>query len=139
MVGLLFGLVDGAAAAAALYAVRGAAPNEFGWFAYAPLKENVVYDYYGFSWEYVVVPAVLLAVNALLLPLVERVQPPRVGIAPRTEPAFTFCRSCLRSRVLRPGATSGGSCSPTQHPQGSKGPAAHRAAPQGRVAACVYL
>lgn len=68
-VGLLFGLVNGAAAAAALYAVNSAAPSEFGWFAYAPLTENVVYDHYGFPWEYVVVPAVLLALNALLLPL----------------------------------------------------------------------
>lgn len=72
LVGVLFGLVNGAAAAAALYAVRSAAPNEFGWFAYAPLTENVVYDYYGFPWEYVVVPVVLLALNALLLPLVVR-------------------------------------------------------------------
>jgi heme/copper-type cytochrome/quinol oxidase subunit 1 len=71
-VGLLFGLVNAVAAAAALFAVNGAAPGEFGWFAYAPLTENVAYDYYGFPWEYVVVPAVLLALNALLLPLFVR-------------------------------------------------------------------
>ena len=70
--GLLFGLLNGVAAAAALYAVHGAAPDEFGWFAYAPLNENAVYDHYGFPWEYVVVPAVLLALNALLLPLAVR-------------------------------------------------------------------
>lgn len=73
-VGLLFGLLNGLIAAAALYAVSSAAPTPFGWFAYAPLNENenVVYDYYGFPWEYVVLPAVLLALNVLLLPLAVR-------------------------------------------------------------------
>ena len=71
-VGLLFGLLNGAAAAAALFLVRRAVPDEFGWFAYAPLNESVVYDAYGFPWEYVVIPGVLLAVNALLLPLADR-------------------------------------------------------------------
>ena len=68
-VGSLFGLLNGAAAALALRAVRGAAPSEYGWFAYAPLTENVVYDSYGFPWEYVVVPTVLVVLNAVLLPL----------------------------------------------------------------------
>lgn len=31
-----------------------------------------MYDPYGFPWEYVVAPRVLLALNALLLPLVVR-------------------------------------------------------------------
>lgn len=71
-VGLLFGLLNGAAAAAALYGVDSAAPAGFGWFAYAPLNETVVYDAYGFPWAYVVIPTVLLALNALLLPLAVR-------------------------------------------------------------------
>ena len=71
-VGLLVGLVNALAAAGALYGVHKSVPKDFGWFAYAPLNENVAYDYYGFPWEYVVVPAVLLALNALLLPLVVR-------------------------------------------------------------------
>ena len=71
-VGLLLGFVNGLAAAGALYAVYKSAPKDFGWFAYAPLNENVEYDYYGFPWEYVVMPAVLLVLNALLLPLVVR-------------------------------------------------------------------
>lgn len=66
--GVLFGLVNGLAAAAALCAVDAAVPDELSWFAYAPVNENVVQDRYGFPWEYVVVPAVLLALNALLLP-----------------------------------------------------------------------
>lgn len=72
VVGLLLGLVNGMAAAAALYTIYKSAPKDFGWFAYAPLNENAEYDYSGFPWEYVVVPAVLLVLNALLLPLVVR-------------------------------------------------------------------
>ena len=72
LVGVLFGLLNAAAAVAALYGVGGAVPSEFGWFAYAPLNETVVYVSYGFPWEYVVVPAVLLILNALLLPLAVR-------------------------------------------------------------------
>ena len=71
-VGVLLGLVNGLAAAGALYAVYSSAPDEFGWFAYAPLNENVVFDRYGFPWEYVVPPAVLVVLDALLLPLVVR-------------------------------------------------------------------
>lgn len=70
--GLMLGLVNGLAAAGALYAVCKSALKDFGWFAYAPLNENVEYDYDGFPWEYVIVPAVLVALNALLLPLVVR-------------------------------------------------------------------
>ena len=47
-------------------------PSEFGCFAYASLDETVVHDSYGFPWEYVVVPAVLLILNALLLLLATR-------------------------------------------------------------------
>lgn len=72
-VGLLLGMVNGLAAALSLYLVSRTAPDAaYGWFAYAPLNENVVYDYYGFRWQYVVVPAVLIVLNALLLPLAVR-------------------------------------------------------------------
>jgi hypothetical protein len=72
-VGLLLGLVNGAAAALALLVVSRTAPGPaHGWFAYAPLTENVVYDHDGFPWEYVVVPAVLVVLDALLLPLAVR-------------------------------------------------------------------
>jgi hypothetical protein len=74
VVGLLLGLLNGATAAATLYTVyKTATPQDFGWFAYAPLNENAQYDYYyGFPWEYVLVPAVLVALNTLLLPLAVR-------------------------------------------------------------------
>ena len=72
LVGVLFGVLNGLAAAVSLHVVYRTAPDQFGWFAYAPLQENVVYDSYGFPWEYVVVPAVLVALNALLLPLAAR-------------------------------------------------------------------
>jgi heme/copper-type cytochrome/quinol oxidase subunit 1 len=73
LVGLLLGMVNGLVAALALYLVHRASPDAaYGWFAYAPLNENVVYDYYGFPWQYVVVPAVLVVLNALLLPLAVR-------------------------------------------------------------------
>lgn len=67
--GLLLGLVNGLAAVAALYVVFETAPKSFGWFAYAPVGEAVEYDWYGFPWEFVVVPTVLLVLNALLVPL----------------------------------------------------------------------
>ena len=72
VVGLLFGLLNGAAAAAALFVVSRTAPDQFGWFAYAPLDESVVDDSYGFPWEYVVIPVVLVLLNALLVPLAVR-------------------------------------------------------------------
>lgn len=71
-VGVLLGLLNGMTAAVALYAVYKTAPKDFGWFAYAPVGENVAYDYYGFPWEYVVVPAVLVVLNAVLVPLAAR-------------------------------------------------------------------
>lgn len=73
LAGLLLGVINGLAAALSLYFVYRAAPDAaFGWFAYAPLNENVVLDYYGFPWQYVVVPAVLVVLNGLLLPLAVR-------------------------------------------------------------------
>jgi heme/copper-type cytochrome/quinol oxidase subunit 1 len=72
VLGLLLGALNAVAAVAVLYAVELAAPDEFGWFAYSPLNENVVYDSYGFAWEYLALPAVLVALNAVLLPLAVR-------------------------------------------------------------------
>lgn len=70
---MLFGLVNGLAAVGTFFAIYRSAPRDFGWFAYAPLDEEVAYDYYyDFPWEYVVVPCVLLVLNVLLLPLVVR-------------------------------------------------------------------
>lgn len=80
IVGLLLGLSNGAAAAGTRYAVCTSAPKDLGWFAYAPLNENVEYDYYGFPWEYVVVPAARVALNALLLPVVVRRGWLRLGV-----------------------------------------------------------
>lgn len=68
LLGALLGLLNGLAAVAALHAVERAAPDELGWFAYAPLQEELVHSSYGFPWEYAVVPAVLVALNALLVP-----------------------------------------------------------------------
>ena len=71
LLGLLLGVVNALAAVAALCAVsRAAADEAVGWFAYAPLQEDV-YDV-GFPWEYLAVPAVLVVLNALLLPLAVR-------------------------------------------------------------------
>lgn len=73
LAGLLLGAVNGVAAALSLYLVYRTAPDAaVGWFAYAPLNENVVFDYYGFPWQYVAVPAVLVVLNLLLLPLAVR-------------------------------------------------------------------
>jgi hypothetical protein len=72
LVGLTFGALNGLAAALTLYTVYRLAPGEtFAYFDYAP-PENVTFDRYGFPWEYVVVPVVLLVLNAFLLPLALR-------------------------------------------------------------------
>ncbi|TAL23524.1 MAG: hypothetical protein EPN99_04125 [Frankiales bacterium] len=68
-VGALLGLLNGLVAATALYAVHESGSTNVGWFAYAPVGENVVYDHYWFPWEYVVVPVVLVVLNAVLLPV----------------------------------------------------------------------
>lgn len=73
LLGLLLGALNGLVAIAALYLThRAAPPAAYGWFSYAPLDENVVRDYYGFPWEYVAVPAVLVVLNAICLPLAVR-------------------------------------------------------------------
>lgn len=72
VLGLLLGLANGLAATAVVFVVSTSVPKNVGWFAYAPLNETVAYDAYGFPWEYVVLPVVLVALNALLLPLAVR-------------------------------------------------------------------
>ena len=62
--GLLLGVLNAAVAVAALALVEVATPDEFGWFAYAPLDEVVVPDP-RFPWHYVVVPLSLLVTNVL--------------------------------------------------------------------------
>ena len=69
---LLLGVLNGVAAVGAFYAVYGARPDDVGWFAYAPLNETAALDWYGFPWEYVAVPAVLVVLNAAFLPLAVR-------------------------------------------------------------------
>lgn len=58
---LVLGLVNAVVAVAALALVELATPDEFGWYAYAPLPP-VVEDP-RFPWEYVVVPLSLLLAN----------------------------------------------------------------------------
>lgn len=69
---MLLGLVNAFAAVLVLYVVDAVAGDEeFGWFAYAPLNDVVVTDR-PFPWAYVVLPLSLLALNALLVPLMAR-------------------------------------------------------------------
>jgi hypothetical protein len=73
LLGLLLGLANALAAFVTLYAIyRVSGPDEvFGYFGSAP--GGVVYDsYYDFPWEYVAIPAVLIVLNAALLPLAVR-------------------------------------------------------------------
>ena len=65
--GLLLGLLNALVGAAALALVEVLTPDEFGWFAYAPLNEEVVRDP-RFPWRYVVVPLALVVTNVLALP-----------------------------------------------------------------------
>ena len=65
--GLLLGLLNALVGAAALALVEVLTPDEFGWFAYAPLNEVVVRDP-RFPWRYVVVPLALVVTNVLALP-----------------------------------------------------------------------
>ena len=61
---LVLGLINAGIAVLALALVEVATPNEFGWYAYAPLDEVVVTDP-RFPWHYVVVPLALLVVNVV--------------------------------------------------------------------------
>ncbi len=60
---LILGALNAAVAVLALAIVELATPNEFGWYAYAPLNEVVLDP--RFPWQYVVVPLSLLAANVL--------------------------------------------------------------------------
>ena len=73
LLGLLLGLVNAIAAVATLYAIyRVSGPDEvFGYFGSVP--SGVIYDnYYDFPWEYVAIPAVLIVLNMVFLPLAVR-------------------------------------------------------------------
>ncbi len=65
--GLVLGFVNAVVAAGALALVEVLTPDEFGWFAYAPLNDVVVQDP-RFPWRYVVVPLALIVTNVLALP-----------------------------------------------------------------------
>ena len=65
---LLLGVLNALVAVVAMALVELATPDEFGWFAYAPLDEVVVRDP-RFPWHYVAVPAALLALNAIAVPV----------------------------------------------------------------------
>ena len=61
---MLLGALNAAVAVVAMALVEVTTPDEFGWFAYAPLDEVVVRDP-RFPWHYVVVPLSLLLANTL--------------------------------------------------------------------------
>jgi hypothetical protein len=69
--GLALGLLNALVALGALILVEALTPDEFGWFAYAPLNEVVVQDP-RFPWRYVVVPLALIVANVLVLPTLVR-------------------------------------------------------------------
>lgn len=65
--GLLLGLLNAVVAVAALSLVEVLTPEEFGWFAYAPVDEVLVQDP-RFPWRYVAVPLALIATNLVAVP-----------------------------------------------------------------------
>lgn len=65
--GLLLALLNAVVGAAALVLVEVLTPDEFGWFAYAPLNEVVV-QRPRFPWRYAVVPLALVVTNVLVVP-----------------------------------------------------------------------
>ena len=69
--GLVLGVLNAGVALATLALVEALTPDEFGWFAYAPLNE-VVADDPRFPWHYVVLPLALLVANVLVLPVMLR-------------------------------------------------------------------
>ena len=76
LAGLLLGVLNAVVAVAVLALVELLTPDEFGWFAYAPLDEVVVRDP-RFPWQYVAVPLALVATDLVALRAVVRwVQPP---------------------------------------------------------------
>ena len=69
--GLALGALNAFVALATLALVEALTPDEFGWFAYAPLNEVVVDDP-RFPWHYIVLPLALLIANVLALSVVVR-------------------------------------------------------------------
>lgn len=63
---LLLGFLNAAVAVATLALVDLLTPDEFGWFAYAPLNEAVVQDP-RFPWHYIAVSLALLVTNLLVV------------------------------------------------------------------------
>lgn len=63
---LLLGCLNAVVAFVTLVAVEAATPDDFGWFAYAPMNEVVVRDP-RFPWHYVVVPVALLLMNVVVV------------------------------------------------------------------------
>jgi len=59
---LLLGCLNAGVAVLTLILVELFTPDEFAWFSYAPVNEVVVQDP-RFPWQYVAVPAALLATN----------------------------------------------------------------------------
>ncbi len=79
VLGLLFGVSNGVAAAATLYGLYVLTPEveTFGYFGSAPFGDvayesslDIYYD--GIPWEYAAVPGVLILLNLILLPLAVR-------------------------------------------------------------------
>lgn len=60
------GLMNAVLAVVALALVEVATPDQFGWYAYAPLDEVVVRDP-RFPWHYVVVPVTLLVADVAVV------------------------------------------------------------------------
>lgn len=69
--GLALGVLNAFVALGALALVEALTPDEFGWFAYAPLNEVVVQDP-RFPWHYVVVPLALILANVVAVPVLAR-------------------------------------------------------------------
>lgn len=69
--GLALGALNAFVALATLAVVEALTPDEFGWFAYAPLND-VVADDPRFPWHYVVLPLALVVANVLALPVIIR-------------------------------------------------------------------
>lgn len=65
--GLLLGALNAVVAVVALAVVEALTPDDFGWYAYAPL-DDVVVDDPRFPWHYVVVPLALLVTDLVALP-----------------------------------------------------------------------
>lgn len=63
---LVLGLMNAVVAVVALALVEVATPDNFGWFAYAPVDEVVVKDP-RFPWHYVAVPLSLLIANVVVV------------------------------------------------------------------------